>query len=152
MIVVSARELHDYLEVETPLTIWMPRMAEYGFEQEKDFTPILEKSTGRRPSVNYGLTIDTAKEISMIQRTKKDKKARTYFIECEKIAKEVTRVNSPAEQLLANAKHLVDIERKKKESESRILKIEQAVFMLEAKSQKSICTMQSNKYPHRINP
>jgi hypothetical protein len=32
---------------------------------------------------DYALTIDTAKEISMLQRTEKEKQAR-YFIECEK--------------------------------------------------------------------
>jgi phage anti-repressor protein len=63
-----------------------------------------------------------ASETSMIQRTKKDKKARTYFIKCEKIAKEANRVMSPAEQLLANAQLLVDIKRKQKEIESRISK------------------------------
>jgi anti-repressor protein len=125
--VVSARELYRFLELEIRLTMWMPRMLEYGFEQEKDFTPLLEKSTGGRPLTDYALTLDMASEISMIQRTKKDKKARTYFIECEKIAKEANRVMSAAEQLLADAQLLVDIERKQKEIESRILKTEQSV-------------------------
>jgi len=71
LIVVSARELHDYLEVETPLTIWMPRMIEYGFEQEKNFMPLLEKSTGGRPLMDYAFTLDLTLEISMIQPTKK---------------------------------------------------------------------------------
>ena len=37
-----------------------------------------------RPSVDYFLTIETAKEISMLQRTEKGKEARKYFIECER--------------------------------------------------------------------
>lgn len=41
---------------------------------------------------------------------------------------------SPAEQLLANAQLLVDIEHKQKETEDRIAKTEQAVLMLEAKA------------------
>jgi anti-repressor protein len=52
-----------------------------------------------------------------------------------KIAKESNKVMSPAEQLLANAQLLVDIERKQKETESRISKTEQAVLMLEARTQ-----------------
>ncbi|MGO4818758.1 antA/AntB antirepressor family protein [Flavobacterium sp. W22_SRS_FP1] len=63
--------MHDYLEVETPLTMWMPRMLEYGFEKGKDFTPILEKSTGCRPLTVYAFTLDKTLEISMIQPTKK---------------------------------------------------------------------------------
>lgn len=83
---VSARELHTFLEVKTPFDKWMPRMLEYGFIDGLDFSTILSESTGGRPSKDYALTIDTAKEISMIQRTEKGKQARQYFIECEKIA------------------------------------------------------------------
>ncbi len=84
---VSARELHEFLEVNSNFTTWCKRMFEYGFEDGKDFIPFLEESTGGRPSINYALTLDTAKEISMIQRSAKGRQARQYFIECEKIAK-----------------------------------------------------------------
>lgn len=82
--VVSARELHAFLEVKTDFTDWCKRMFDFGFEEQKDFTSILGKSTGGRPSVDYALTIDTAKEISMLQRSEKGKQARRYFIDCEK--------------------------------------------------------------------
>lgn len=36
---VSARELHEFLEVETPYRIWFPRMCEYGFKDGEDFNP-----------------------------------------------------------------------------------------------------------------
>ena len=63
-------------------------MFEYGFEENVDY--VLDKnvqnpnSTGGRPSKDYFLTIDTAKEISMLQRTEKGKEARKYFIECKR--------------------------------------------------------------------
>lgn len=76
--IVSARELHTFLEVRTDFTNWCKRMFEYGFIEGQDFTPILEKSTGGRPSTDYGLTLDCAKEISMLQRTDKGKQARQY--------------------------------------------------------------------------
>lgn len=38
---------------------------------------------------DYSLTIDMAKEISMIQRSEKGKEARRYFIACEKRLKEI---------------------------------------------------------------
>lgn len=92
---VSARELYTFLEVSEKFTDWSKRMFEYGFDEEKDFIRIIGKSNGGRPSIDYALTIDTAKEISMIQRTEKGKQARKYFIECEKIAKELLEINPP---------------------------------------------------------
>lgn len=83
-ITLSARELHEFLEIKTHFKDWFPRMCEYGFEEEKDFRPILSKSTGGRPSTDYEITLDMAKEIAMIQRNEKGKQARQYFIEVEK--------------------------------------------------------------------
>lgn len=83
-ITLSARELHEFLEVGTHFKDWFPRMCEYGFEEEKDFRSILSKSTRGRPSTDYEITLDMAKEIAMIQRNKKGKQARQYFLEIEK--------------------------------------------------------------------
>lgn len=83
-ITLSARDLHEFLEVGTHFKDWFPRMCEYGFEEEKDFRSILSKSTGGRPSTDYEITLDMAKEIAMIQRNEKGKVARQYFIEIEK--------------------------------------------------------------------
>ena len=84
---VSAKELYQYLEIKTDFSDWCKRMFAYGFDEGKDFTSFLGESNGGRPSTDYALTIDTAKEISMLQRTRKGKEARKYFIEMEKIAK-----------------------------------------------------------------
>lgn len=82
--VVSARELHDFLEVETPFNKWFPRMCEYGFTDGQDFWTFLSESTGGRPAQEAALTIDMAKEICMIQRSEKGKQARQYFLQLEK--------------------------------------------------------------------
>lgn len=82
--VVSARELHDFLEVETPFNKWFPRMCEYGFAEGQDFWTFLSESTGGRPAQEAVMTIDMAKEICMIQRSEKGKQARQYFIQLEK--------------------------------------------------------------------
>lgn len=82
--VVSARELYEFLGIKTDFSEWCKRMFDYGFEDGRDFTPFLGKSTGGRPSSDFALTIDCAKEISMVQRTDKGKQARQYFIDCEK--------------------------------------------------------------------
>ena len=82
--VVSARELHDFLEVKTAYKDWVPRMCEYGFTEGQDFCSFLSESTGGRPAQDAALTIDMAKEICMIQRSEKGKHARQYFIQLEK--------------------------------------------------------------------
>lgn len=89
--VVSARELHDFLEVKTAYKDWFPRMCEYGFTEGADFNPLKNEQVqiegGRavtRHILDAALTIDMAKEICMIQRSEKGKQARQYFIQLEK--------------------------------------------------------------------
>lgn len=86
---VMGRDLHAFLEVGRDYTNWFKQMVGYGFEQDKDFTPILAKTSdqGGRPKQDHIVTLDMAKEISMIQRTDKGKQARQYFIECERRVK-----------------------------------------------------------------
>ena len=81
---VSARELHKFLEVKTDFSDWCKRMIEYGFDEGIDFSSFLSESNGGRPSIEYALTLDMAKELSMIQRTPKGKEARQYFIHMKK--------------------------------------------------------------------
>jgi len=94
---VSARELHEFLEVGTEFRHWFPRMTEYGFESNADYTPVIfEHPQNNQPTTDYQITVDMAKEISMLQRTDKGKEVRQYFIQLEK------HWNSP-EQIMARA-------------------------------------------------
>ena len=97
---VSGRELHDFLEVKTAYKDWFPRMREYGFVEGLDFSSFSSESTGGRPRVDHAMTLDMAKEISMIQRTEKGKQARQYFIEVEKQYKLDTSSLSPELQFM----------------------------------------------------
>lgn len=85
---VSARELHEGLEIKTPFHKWIPRMIEYGFEENKDFVVedifVRNSNGGKQTQKDYVITLDMAKEISMIQRSELGKRFRQYFIECEK--------------------------------------------------------------------
>ena len=81
---VSARELHEKLNIKTAFKDWFPRMCDYGFEESKDFWTKMSKSTGGRPSTQYELSIDMAKQICMLQRTPEGKQIRQYFIDLEK--------------------------------------------------------------------
>ena len=40
---VSARELHEFLEIKTKYKDWFPRMVEYGFEEGIDFVKVAQK-------------------------------------------------------------------------------------------------------------
>lgn len=83
---VSARELHELLEVKTAFTDWFPRMCEYGFEEGKDYCSFLsDRSDGLpgKPRTEYQITLEMAKEICMIQRNDKGKRVRQYFITLE---------------------------------------------------------------------
>ena len=42
---VSARDLHEKLNIRTAFKDWFPRMCEYGFEEGKDFCSKMFKST-----------------------------------------------------------------------------------------------------------
>lgn len=89
--VVSARELHEFLQVNTEFRHWFPRMCEYGFTEGVDFNPFendrVQNEGGRivsRTVYDAALTIDMAKELCMLQRNEKGKQARQYFIQLEK--------------------------------------------------------------------
>lgn len=112
---VSARELHEFLEIATDFRKWFSRMCEYGFEENVDFTRVTQKCPtlgGVQNQVDYAICIDMAKELSMIQRTDKGKLARKYFIECERKLKEVLNNQIPQDYLSA-LKALVAVEEQK---------------------------------------
>ena len=82
---VSARDLHKFLEITERFSSWFERMLQYGFVENIDYQGCEFFNTlANQTLVDYALTLDCAKEISMIQRSKKGKEAREYFIECEK--------------------------------------------------------------------
>lgn len=98
---VSARELHEFLEVKTSYKDWFPRMCEYGFSEGQVFCSFLSESTGGRPAQDAAITIDMAKEICMLQRNEKGKIARQYFLQLER------DWNSP-EKVMARALQIAD--------------------------------------------
>jgi anti-repressor protein len=82
---VSARELHKFLEATERFSYWFDRQAQYGFIEGVDYVGCKEfNALANQELDDYALTIDCAKEISMLQRSEKGKQARQYFIEIEK--------------------------------------------------------------------
>lgn len=123
---ISARELHEKLNINSRFTTWFQRMAEYGFEEGIDFTtrfPNLgSEIRGGQNKVDYDISIDMAKQICMIQRTPEGKQVRQYLIDLEKAW------NTP-EQVMARALRIADktissltIENKKLTAENEVMK------------------------------
>jgi len=88
---VDARLLHRFLKTGRDFSTWIKnRIEEYDFKQnddyimKNDFTPNLGKNQKGRPNIEYLLTLDTAKELAMVERTEVGRQVRRYFIEVEK--------------------------------------------------------------------
>ena len=82
---VNARELHAFLQNKDHFATWIKdRITQYDFIENQDFVIYSEFSEKGRPRVEYALSLDMAKELSMVERTDKGKQARQYFIDCEK--------------------------------------------------------------------
>jgi len=84
---VSARELHDFLESKQDFTTWIKSKVEkYDFLENIDFT-FHKFMEGKVWKHDYVLKIEMAKELSMVESNEKGKEARKYFIACEKLLK-----------------------------------------------------------------
>lgn len=103
--VVSGRQLHETLGVNSNYTTWFDRMTDYGFTENEDYVLLSNfgNQTGRggHNKVDHIIKLDMAKEIAMIQRTDKGKEVRQYFIQVEK------DFNSP-EKIMARALLMAD--------------------------------------------
>ncbi|WP_375640186.1 antA/AntB antirepressor family protein [Bartonella sp. MM55XZML] len=87
---VNARELHVFLESKQDFSTWIKkRIMTYAFLDGRDFIRFHKKMEANNAiAVEYYLTLDMAKELAMVERNKKGKQAREYFIECERRAKQ----------------------------------------------------------------
>ena len=90
---VNARDLHSFLGAKKDFSDWIKdRISKYSFTENQDYvigSPVLGNQRGKggdRRSIDYHISLNMAKELSMVERTAKGKQARLYFIECEKVA------------------------------------------------------------------
>ena len=115
--VVSARELHEALGIHTIFRQWFPRMCEYGFMEGLDYTKIYQKKEGSRTGqieVDYEISMDMAKHICMMQRTREGMECRQYFIDLERAW------NSP-ENILQRALQIAGRKIEELQSQNRLL-------------------------------
>ena len=112
---VNARHLYQWLEIKRDFSNWIKtQFNRCDLMENVDyqvFTLKGENLLGGRPSIEYALSLNAAKEISMMSQTEKGKQARRYFIECERIAKQKytpalpTTYKEALTQLLAQVEH-----------------------------------------------
>lgn len=124
---VSARDLHEKLNIKTAFKDWFPRMCEYGFEEGKDFCSKMSEtsSKGGRPAKDADISIDMAKQICMIQRSPEGKQIRQYFIDLEKAW------NTP-EQIFARALKMADATIDKLKQKNAVLVEEKKIMQPKA--------------------
>ncbi|EKN4711341.1 antA/AntB antirepressor family protein [Yersinia enterocolitica] len=84
----NARDLHAFLGIGKRFATWITeRISEYEFVENQDYiisSQNREKIGRGRPCIDYHLTLDTAKELAMVERNEKGRQIRRYFIVCEK--------------------------------------------------------------------
>ena len=117
---VNARELHAFLEVQTRFNDWIKnRVDEYGFIENQDFITFTENLVNGGRRIEYALSLDMAKELSMVERNAKGKQARQYFIDCEKRLSGSMKIdfNDP----LQAAKAFIEAETARRDAERKLL-------------------------------
>ena len=118
---VSGRELHEFLGVGRDFATWIKgRISKYDFIENEDFTVLNiapqngGASHGGQNKLDYIISIDMAKELSMVENNDKGKQARKYFIQCERKLKEVASSQKALPQdYLSALKALVQAEEEK---------------------------------------
>jgi phage anti-repressor protein len=87
---VNARDLHAFLQSGRDFSHWIKaRITKYKFRENDDY--LLAKFGEQLPSgtkyrTDYHLTLDMAKELSMVENNEKGQQARRYFIDMERQA------------------------------------------------------------------
>ncbi|WP_394512548.1 phage antirepressor KilAC domain-containing protein [Priestia aryabhattai] len=124
--VVDARELHGILMVGKDFATWIKnRIEKYGFVEGEDFSPVLGKSVGGRPRTDYILTLDTAKEIAMVQHNEMGRAVRKYFIEVEKRFKQLQVPSYMIDDPIKRAERWILEQKHKQQIETKNLMLEQ---------------------------
>jgi len=122
---VNARDLHHELGVKDHFRNWIKsRITKYGFVENQDFTLYAGKSAHGKSTKDYHISIDMAKELSMVERNDKGKEARQYFIKVEKKMQQQQLVPTTSDVVLLAQ---IELEKLKLESKVKLAGIEAKV-------------------------
>lgn len=133
---VSARELHAFLGCTERFANWFERQLQFGFDENSDYVGCKTfNALANQELQDYAISIDMAKEVSMLQRSEKGKQARKYFLECERVANESKKILTQAEIVLQMAQLNVENERRILSLESENKEIKKQVKLIDARTQ-----------------
>ena len=128
--VVDARELHEILESKKKFSDWITNKVVNNpiFVENEDYCLLhnLGKQNGRggHNRKDYAITLNTAKQVALMENTKKGKEIRQYFIECEKKLKEqisIPQSFSEALQLAADQAKQLELQAPKVKYHDEVL-------------------------------
>ncbi len=131
---VDAMEIYEFLEVKSRFNDWcLRRIDEYGWSQPADYTLLRNEYN---EIIELKFTLDTAKELCMVEKTPKGRELRRYFIEIEKkYSSGVPSVyNTSTEIIVASALRLLEQERATKVLAARIDKVESRIELVASDS------------------
>lgn len=142
---VDARALHTFLESKQKFGDWIKsRIDNYDFIENADYIVFRNSmnncvNKGGRPSTEYYVTIDMAKELSMVEKTDRGKEARKYFIEMERKAKSlvIPDFSNPAEAARAWA---LEYEQKQKALAERDHAVKTKAYISDKKTATAMAT------------
>jgi phage anti-repressor protein/phage antirepressor YoqD-like protein len=131
--VVSARELHEYLEVGRQFSKWISKYmidSPY-FAENEDYVVLANNGynlDGGRPQVNYAITIDTAKKLAMTVNSERGNDVRNYFLQCEKeLQQSIVQLPDFTNPAIAARAWADEVEQKQKViEEKKVLEIQAA--------------------------
>lgn len=90
---VNARDLHNFLELGKDFSNWVKnQIARARLVENRDYIKVAEKgelSKTGQTRLEYYLTIEASKHISMMSGADKGFEVRDYFLECERQAKQI---------------------------------------------------------------
>lgn len=120
---VNARDLWVALESKQDFSTWIKARLEQAYAVENEdygvFHKAVENLKGGRPLLEYALSLDLAKNISMLERNEKGNQIRKYFISCEKQLRQKQSHSLPQTYLEA-LESLVESEKRNQALQERI--------------------------------
>jgi len=138
---VNARELHSFLGSKQDFSTWIKnRIEKYVFTEDSDYIRFHKKMEANNATrIEYFLSIDMAKELSMVENNEKGREARRWFISIEK--KAVALMDDP----------IITMRMKQLEIEKRMNSLEENVNLLTPETGFYTVTGYCKKQGLRIN-
>lgn len=117
---MNAREIHEYLEIKTPFSMWIKRAIEkYDFLENEDFTTH-KFVNGKATQTDYVVSFDMAKELCIVEPNEKGKETRKYFIAVEKQYQQQIKPLTLNEQIALIAQGHQEVNKRLDEIEHKI--------------------------------